>query len=76
MTHDFDNLIEMKLVPYDAVRAQDVVRALIDLCEDADRQRALRASETLDAKKAKPMLDNSPGCGIVEVPTTPEFRHV
>ncbi len=45
---DLDNLIEMRMVPYDEARAEDVLNAIIDLALDAERQRAVRAKAALE----------------------------
>jgi hypothetical protein len=38
MQHDFDNLIEMRFAEYDRERAEELLKALIDLCLDAGAQ--------------------------------------
>ncbi len=42
MGHDFDRLVVVELGPYDAERARDVVEAILELCIDAERERAER----------------------------------
>ena len=40
---DFDRLIEVSVLPYDAERAKEALEGLVDLLLDAQRQRELRA---------------------------------
>ena len=55
---DLDKLIEMRLVPYDEARAEDVLNALIDLALDAERQRAARARAAL-AREVQELRENA-----------------